>query len=125
MRKAHGGPRSNSDEGQCIRSCYAIPGSRRDVHLSATQETAEAVGGPRGAPVIITIETRPLVRDGFEFHQVGNGVWLSRTCRPSIYVSQCEQSHKCRLKPNVQRQVNPMQKCPNRTLLRLASLSAP
>jgi len=59
-----------------IRRQGLIPGTRRDVHLSATRETAEVVGGRRGAPVIISIETHPLARDGFEFRQAENGVWL-------------------------------------------------
>lgn len=53
-----------------------VPGSRHDVHLSATRETAEAVGGRRGAPVVIVVETYPLTRDGFKFRQSENGVWL-------------------------------------------------
>jgi putative RNA 2'-phosphotransferase len=53
-----------------------IPSSRRDVHLSATKETAEAVGARRGAPVVLSIETYPLVRDGFQFRCADNGVWL-------------------------------------------------
>lgn len=59
-----------------IRRQGLIPGSRRDVHLSATRETAEAVGRRRGTPVILTIETHPLVSNGFEFRLADNGVWL-------------------------------------------------
>ena len=59
-----------------IRKQGLLPGSRRDVHLSATRETADAVGRRRGVPVIITIETFPMVRDGFTFRISDNGVWL-------------------------------------------------
>lgn len=54
-----------------------IPGTRRDVHLSATKETALAVGARRGSPVVITVETYPLLRDGFQFRCADNGVWLT------------------------------------------------
>ena len=59
-----------------IRKQGLLPGSRRDVHLSATKETATAVGARRGAPVVLVIETYPLVRDGFQFRCADNGVWL-------------------------------------------------
>lgn len=61
---------------QSIRKQGLIPGSRRDVHLSATKETARAVGARRGTPVVIIVETFPLLRDGFEFRCADNGVWL-------------------------------------------------
>lgn len=54
-----------------------LPGSRRDVHLSATKETALAVGARHGSPVVITVETYPLLRDGFDFRCAENGVWLT------------------------------------------------
>lgn len=59
-----------------IRKQGLLSGSRRDVHLSTTRETAAAVGARRGAPIILSIETYPLVRDGFQFRCADNGVWL-------------------------------------------------
>lgn len=59
-----------------IRKQGLLPGSRRDVHLSASKETAVAVGGRRGLPVVLIIETYPLLRDGFQFRRADNGVWL-------------------------------------------------
>ena len=59
-----------------IRKQGLLPCTRRDVHLPATKETAEAVGARRGAPVVLTIETYPLVRDRFQFRCADNGVWL-------------------------------------------------
>jgi putative RNA 2'-phosphotransferase len=59
-----------------IRKQGLLPGTRRDVHLSATREAAVAVGARRGAPVVLTIETYPLVRDGLTFRCADNGVWL-------------------------------------------------
>lgn len=59
-----------------IRKQGLLPGTRRDVHLSATKETAEAVGARRGAPVVLIVETFPLLRDRFQFRCADNGVWL-------------------------------------------------
>lgn len=59
-----------------IRKNGLQPGTRQHVHLSATRETAEAVGARRGKAVVLVIETYPLVRDGFEFRLSDNGVWL-------------------------------------------------
>ncbi len=68
-----------------IRKRGLIPGTRHDVHLSAKQETAAAVGARRGTPVVLTIETFPLVRDGFQFKCAENGVWLI-PCVPPNYL---------------------------------------
>lgn len=50
--------------------------SRQQVHLSATVETAAAVGARHGSPVILPIDTAAMVRDGFCFWLSDNGVWL-------------------------------------------------
>ena len=47
-----------------IRKQGLLPKNRRDVHLSATKETAAEVGARRGAAVILVVETHPLLRDG-------------------------------------------------------------
>ncbi|WP_232429522.1 RNA 2'-phosphotransferase [Noviherbaspirillum autotrophicum] len=59
-----------------IRKQGLFPGSRHDVHLSANMETALAVGARRGSPVVISVETYSLLRDGFQFRCADNGVWL-------------------------------------------------
>lgn len=59
-----------------IRKRGLVPGTRHDVHLSAARETAVLVGARRGPPVVLTIETQPLLRDGFQFKCSENGVWL-------------------------------------------------
>lgn len=59
-----------------IRKQGLLPGSRRDVHLSAAKETAVTVGARRGSPVVIVVDTYPLLRDGFAFRCADNGVWL-------------------------------------------------
>lgn len=59
-----------------------LPGCRQDVHLSATRETAESVGARRGKPVVLVIETSPMVRDGYHFRCSANGVWLISSVPP-------------------------------------------
>lgn len=59
-----------------IRKQGLKPMSRHDVHLSPDRETATLVATRRGKPLILTIETYPMVRDGFEFRVSDNGVWL-------------------------------------------------
>lgn len=59
-----------------IRKQGLRPGSRQDVHLSETRETAAAVGARRGKPVILVIETYPMLKAGMKFRQSDNGVWL-------------------------------------------------
>lgn len=50
--------------------------SRRHVHLSADVATASKVGQRHGKPVVITVESGLMQRDGYRFYQSENGVWL-------------------------------------------------
>ena len=59
-----------------IRRQGLLPGTRRDVHLSAMKQTASEVGARRGTPVVLLVETFPLLRDGYRFRCSDNGVWL-------------------------------------------------
>lgn len=59
-----------------IRKHGLLPMNRHDVHLSSDKETATRVAIRRGKPVILVIETYPMVRDGCEFRVSENGVWL-------------------------------------------------
>ncbi len=58
------------------------PMSRHAVHLSATKEAAIAVGARRGAPVVLVVDSYAMNRDGLEFQQAENGVWLTATVPP-------------------------------------------
>lgn len=51
--------------------------SRQHVHLSATTETASAVGKRHGRLVILTIKAGEMHREGFEFYLSANNVWLT------------------------------------------------
>lgn len=50
---------------------------RHHVHMSADIETATKVGARRGEPVILSINAKQMVDDGFAFYRSENGVWLT------------------------------------------------
>jgi len=54
-----------------------VRGSRQHVHLSKDKETATKVGSRHGKPAILTIRAGQMFRDGVEFYQSDNGVWLT------------------------------------------------
>lgn len=60
-----------------IKDQGLVPGSRNHVHLSVDVETARAVGGRRGKPLVLTIDTGAMHRDGSIFYLSDNGVWLT------------------------------------------------
>lgn len=60
--------------------------SRQHVHLSPDKETAIKVGSRRGIPVILTIRTGDMHRDGIVFYLSANGVWLTDHVPPK-YIS--------------------------------------
>jgi putative RNA 2'-phosphotransferase len=53
------------------------PGSRHAVHLSPDVETATAVGGRRGRPVVLRVDAAGMSAEGFRFTVSANGVWLT------------------------------------------------
>lgn len=59
---------------------------RQFVHLSAHRTDAEAVGRRHGSPVILTIRTGEMYRDGFVFYQSDAGLWLTNRI-PVSYIS--------------------------------------
>jgi len=50
---------------------------RHHVHLSADQQTALTVGGRHGKPVVFTIASGDMYKDGYTFYVSTNGVWLT------------------------------------------------
>lgn len=65
-----------------IRSEGLRPMNRHDVHLSADRETATRVGARRGRPVVLSVDTGAMHRDGHVFHISANGVWLTKAVPP-------------------------------------------
>ena len=68
-----------------------IAGQRHYVHLSENKETALNVGQRYGKPVLFLINTLQMYKDGFEFHQAENGVWLTIHV-PTQYLSLIDQT---------------------------------
>lgn len=62
--------------------------SRQYVHLSIDEETAEKVGKRHGKPVIITIDTAKMHRDGFKFFLSENGVWLTDSVPTEYFINE-------------------------------------
>jgi putative RNA 2'-phosphotransferase len=59
-----------------IQGKRLIPQSRLYVHLSADTETAYKVGKRYGKPVVLTIDSSRMYKDGFRFYLSANNVWL-------------------------------------------------
>ncbi|HEV7980874.1 RNA 2'-phosphotransferase [Amycolatopsis sp.] len=60
------------------------PMRRHDVHLSATIDTAIAVGARRGEPVILGVDAQAMTEAGHEFRVSANGVWLTSAVPPEF-----------------------------------------
>ncbi|QKY03800.1 RNA 2'-phosphotransferase [Janthinobacterium lividum] len=60
-----------------IRAGGLLPGSRNHVHLSSKRETAVAVGGRHGKPVVLTVDAAAMRAQGHVFYVSDNGVWLT------------------------------------------------
>ena len=58
------------------------PRGRHHVHLSADVVTARAVGGRRGAPVVLRVAAGEMHRTGHVFLRAENGVWLTASVAP-------------------------------------------
>ena len=56
-----------------------IPKSRLYVHLSADEETALKVGKRHGSPIVYTINSAQMHKDGYKFYLSKNGVWLTKS----------------------------------------------
>jgi len=60
-----------------IKATGLLKMSRQHVHLSHERATAEKVGSRRGRPVILSIQSGKMHRDGILFYCSENGVWLT------------------------------------------------
>ena len=63
---------------------------RQHVHLSSDEVTATAVGSRHGKPVVLTVRSGEMARDGFRFFRSANGVWLVESV-PVRYISPLEE----------------------------------
>jgi len=58
------------------------PMQRHHVHLSANLEVAQRVGSRHGKPIVLTVAAEAMNRDGIQFYQSANGVWLTDEVAP-------------------------------------------
>lgn len=68
-----------------IRENGLLKMSRQHVHLTDNRKTAEKVGSRRGVPVILTVRSGEMHRNGIHFFLSENGVWLTDHV-PSAYI---------------------------------------
>lgn len=59
-----------------------VPKSRLYVHLSKDIDTAKSVGVRHGTPVIFTVMSGRMFKDGYLFYCSRNGVWLTKHVPP-------------------------------------------
>lgn len=52
---------------------------RQYVHLSSTKAAANTVGARRGKPIVLKVNAKHMLNDGFKFYLSNNGVWLTKT----------------------------------------------
>jgi putative RNA 2'-phosphotransferase len=60
------------------------PGSRQQVHLSADEVTAMAVGQRHGKPVVLRVAAGAMHTGGHVFTRADNGVWLVDAVPPQF-----------------------------------------
>ena len=60
------------------------PMGRHAVHLSATVETAIAVGARRGRPAVLAVDAAGMAAAGHRFSRSANGVWLVDAVPPEF-----------------------------------------
>jgi putative RNA 2'-phosphotransferase len=59
-----------------IKKQGLLPMKRHHVHLSKDVSTATKVGSRRGKPVILEVDCKSMLKDGFEFYLSENEVYL-------------------------------------------------
>ena len=69
-----------------------LPRSRQHVHLSLDIETATIVGKRHGKPVVLTINSGQMLKDGHLFYLSDNNIWLTDHV-PVKYISRSALQH--------------------------------
>lgn len=73
---------------ESIERIGLIPKSRLYVHLSGDYEIAKKIGSRHGNPVVYKVNSNQMYKDGFNFYQSVNGVWLCNQV-PVEYIEIC------------------------------------
>lgn len=71
----HGTSEENAQK--ILESGFIKGMSRVQVHLSINKENALKIGKRHGKPCIFVIDTELMRKNGFEFYESGDGVWLT------------------------------------------------
>ncbi|HUN22515.1 MAG TPA: RNA 2'-phosphotransferase [Anaerolineales bacterium] len=71
---------------ESIRTQGLLSRSRQHVHLSADVETARTVGKRHEEPIVLTVNSKQMVVDGYVFFRSENGVWLADLVPPQYLV---------------------------------------
>ena len=61
-------------------------GTRLYVHLSDNKDTAQNVGARHGEPIVLTIDTETMHKDGIKFYLSRNNVWLTDYVEPKYVI---------------------------------------
>lgn len=61
-------------------------GTRLYVHLSDNKDTAQNVGARHGEPVVLTVDTETMHKDGIKFYLSRNNVWLTDYVEPKYVI---------------------------------------
>ena len=61
------------------------PRKRNYVHLSETTDMAQQVGVRHGVPIVLSVDTKSMVEDGYKFYKAQRCVWLVDNV-PSKYI---------------------------------------
>ena len=77
-----------------IKEKGLLPMERLYVHLSKDTETAVKVGKRHGKPVVFRVDTGQMYKDGYEFYQSVNGVWLTKEVPTKYLASELTQAGK-------------------------------
>lgn len=69
-----------------IKNNGLMPKSRQYVHLTEDKGVAAKTGSRHGEPVILKVLSHTMYSDGYLFHHLDNGVWLTKEV-PKKYIS--------------------------------------
>ena len=61
------------------------PRKRNYVHLSETTDMAQQVGARHGVPIVLSVDAKSMVEDGYKFYKAQRCVWLVNNV-PSKYI---------------------------------------
>ncbi len=67
---------------ESIQKSGLLKMGRQYVHLSKDVQTATKVGQRHGKVIVLKVDTKKMIQDGYDFYLSKNGVWLCDTVPP-------------------------------------------